>query len=114
MIKPDDLHKMLQAKEFVPQAVLAVDVSHFSNWSNSKLVSDHDDFDEFTGSAFWLDNFMPFTVMHYKGHPPNTSTIYLPFDIKDLDQITDIVYRIASEFKVVDKILWQRKDKPNL
>jgi hypothetical protein len=114
MIKPYNLHKLLGAKEFVPQAIVGVNVSYFADRFKSELVKEHDDLDEFLGTAFWLDEWLPFTVMHYRGHPPDTSTIYLPFEITDVEKITGIVERIASEFKVTDKVLWQRKNDPEL
>jgi hypothetical protein len=114
MIKPVPLHLMIDQYEFVPQAIIAETVHELAKRFGSDVENGHDDLDEYQGAAAWLDEF-PFAVMHYRGHPTNTSTIYLPFDIGDVDKITDIVSRIASELKLSSKsITWQRKDNPAL
>ena|SRR5258708_16591511 len=110
MIKPAALHKLIREYEFVPQAIIEEPVLELARRFGSEVEKGHDDFDEYLGAAAWLDG-TPFAVMHYKGHPKNTSTIYLPFEINDVNDITEIVSRIASELKLAEKsISWQRKD----
>jgi hypothetical protein len=96
------------------QAIIAETVHELANRFGSDVENGHDDLDEYQGAAAWLDEF-PFTMMHYRGHPAETSTIYLPLDIADVDKITDIICRIASELKLSPKsITWQRKNNPAL
>jgi hypothetical protein len=53
--------------------------------------------------------------MHYTGHPKDTSTIYLPFNIRDVDEISALISRIVSELEISTKMItWQRKDNPEL
>jgi hypothetical protein len=114
MIKPVPLHLMIDQYEFVPQAIIAETVHELAKRFGSDVENGHDDLDAYQGAAAWLDEF-PFAVMHYRGHPTDTSTIYLPLDIADVDKITDIVSRIASELKLSSKsITWQRKNNPAL
>ena len=114
MIRPVPFHMMINKAEFVPQAIVAETVHDFAKRFGSQVETGKDDFDEYEGAAAWLDDF-PFTVMHYRGHPKNTSTIYLPFDIHDVHVITDVIFRIATELKLPPTLIkWQRKDDPEL
>jgi hypothetical protein len=114
MIRPVPFHMMINKTEFVPQAIIAEAVSDFARRFGSDVEAGKDDFDEYEGVAAWLDD-LPFTVMHYRGHPKNTSTIYLPFDIHDVKEITDMICRIALELKLPPNLIkWQRKDTPEL
>jgi hypothetical protein len=114
MIKPVPLHMIIDQYEFVPQAIIAETVYELAKRFGSTVEKGHDDLDEYQGTAAWVDEF-PFTVMHHRGHPTDTSTIYLPFEIADVDEITDIVSRIASELKLSPKsVTWQRKNNPAL
>jgi hypothetical protein len=80
----------------------------------SDVEKGNDDLDEFYGAAVWLDE-LPVVVMHYRGHPADTSTIYLPFEIKDVNEISSIISRVVAELNVREKsIVWQRKDNPEL
>ena len=114
MIRPEPLHNMINKTEFVPQAVIAETVYELAKRFGSEVEEGEDDFDKYEGAAAWLDGFA-FAVMHYRGHPKNTSTIYLPFEIHDVEKITLIISRIILELKVSpDLITWQRKDGPDL
>lgn len=114
MIRPAELHSLLATQEFVPQAIVATDVNYFAARFGAEIVKDSDDLDDFVGVAYLLDS-LPFTVMHYRGHPAGTATIYLPQGIGDSNRITDIIRQITSAFKLPDKcVTWQRKDNPEL
>lgn len=114
MIRPAPFHNVLNKTEFVPQAIIAETVYDFAKRLGSEVEAGQDDFDKYEGAAAWLDDF-PFTVMHYRGHPKDTSTIYLPFDIHDVQRVTEIIARIVSELKLPPKLVtWQRKDDPEL
>jgi hypothetical protein len=106
------LPALLAEDEFIPQAIVKEPVERFASPKN--IVSDVDDLDRYEGIGFYLGR-IPFTIMHYDGHPPNTSTIYLPHRIDDVDKITRLVQQILSHFKVAESdIVWQRKDNPDL
>jgi hypothetical protein len=115
MIKQASLEEMIYKFDFVPQATVALPVQQIGKQLGWVIEKGHDDFDEYFGAAAWLDGAEPFTVLHYKGHPENTSTIYLPLHIREIEEITDVIRRIASELKLpAKKITWQRKDDPDL
>jgi hypothetical protein len=116
MIKAADLHDVWGDKDFVPQAVLGVDVFVLADRFKLKVVKAHDDLDEYIGIGCWLSDFgLPFAVKHYAGHPEHTSTIYLPYEIQDVGKITDIIHSIAKDFDLSEKqIIWQRKLDPEL
>jgi hypothetical protein len=111
-VTPAPLPALLAEDEFIPQAIVKEPVERFASPKN--IVSDVDDLDRYEGIGFYLGR-IPFTIMHYDGHPPNTSTIYLPHRIDDVDKITRLVQQILSHFKVAESdIVWQRKDDPDL
>jgi len=102
--------------DFVPQAILRVSLAHFSGWRGLKLGRSADDLDEYEGVAF-LDAELgkPVAVRRYAGHPKDTVTIYLPYEVEDVGVITQSVHRLVQDFGLSDDdILWERKDNPEL
>jgi len=102
--------------DFVPQAILRVSLAYFSGWRGLKLVRSADDLDEYEGVAF-LDAELgkPVAVRHYAGHPKDTVTIYLPYEVEEVEVITQSVHRLVRDFGLSDEnILWERKDNPEL
>jgi hypothetical protein len=84
--------------------------------SNFDIEKGEDDFDRYFGFGAISDFGYPFAIMHYRGYPESTSTIYLPRDFgSDLKKITEAVHSIATELTHSDKLLlWERKDDPDL
>ena len=112
-VESTHLPSLLAREEFVPQAVVNKPVERFAS-PETHIFSDVDDLDEYDGIGFYLGD-TPFAVMHYKGHPPSTSTIYLPHRMNDVKQISNLLRRILSHFKILNSdIVWHRKDSPNL
>ena len=114
MLRPADLPGLLEKIELTPQAVISQSVFDLARRFDSPIEKGTDDFDHYYGTAFLLDDHLPFALMHYEGHPKDTSTIYLPQKIKDLNEITKLIDLITSELQVTTSILWQRKDDPDL
>jgi hypothetical protein len=112
-IKSTPLPGVLKNSEFIPQAIVRRPVDAFAR-PGADVFSGTDDLDEYRGVGFLFGN-VAFTIMHYKGHPADTSTIYLPPDIRDLQAINKVLRAIFSHFKVRDgDIAWQRKDSVDL
>jgi hypothetical protein len=111
MIKPFPLHKLVHEHDFVPQALIAFPVWELAKRFGAEIEKGDDDLDYYIGAGAILDDEIPFTVMYYMGHPENTSTIYLPFELKNVEYITKIIGSIAMELKLPKtSIKWQRKD----
>jgi hypothetical protein len=109
MIRPAELHRLLAEKEFVPQAIVATGVDYFAARFGAEIVKDFDDLGRFVGVGYLLDS-LPFTVMHYEGHPDLTATIYLPQEIYEIAKITDIIGQITKAFKLPsESVQWQRR-----
>jgi hypothetical protein len=105
----------LRQIDFVPQAVVGHPATYFEKNLRVKMASGSDDLDEYYGAAFILNNETPFVLRHYKGHPTNTMTIYLPSEYRSVDQITEIVSRIVQELQIErNDLIWQRADDPGL
>ena len=97
--------------DFVPQAIVGDGIFELAKRFNFELTKGHDDLDEFYGAAFMLDDFIPFALMHYHGHEKDTSTIYLPYDVDSIDEISKFLKQIISEFKLSDRLVWQRSNE---
>src|SRR3954471_4286111 len=119
MIRPAETPRYM---ELIPQAILAKPISYFQvvsaqrmNFSGKKVFAvDHDDLDLYEGATFQLDDGTMFAIRQYRGNPLNRSTVYLPWEIDDLNSITDIVSRVADEFYLGRAdIVWQRSDNPD-
>ena len=114
MVQAIPLENALQKWEFIPQAVIARPLEAFTKHINSRVTKGHDALDEYSGVAFAIDG-APFAVMHYKGHPPETSTIYFPRNLDTLAEITELVDQIVARFELpANSVIWQRKDNPEL
>jgi hypothetical protein len=101
--------------EFVPHAILSVPISYFSELGYS-VIHSRDSLDEYDGTTFLSEAVhLPIAVRYYEGYPEKTSTVYLPFEIKEVPQISEIIRSLLEEFKLVESdIVWQRKDDPDL
>jgi hypothetical protein len=99
---------------FVPQAILNLSPATLARHLSVDFLRGHDDLDDYEGAAFALNGHLPFTVMHYRGHPPGTVTLYLPYDIREVEKITKLVGVILSELGLSNDVLgWQRADDPD-
>lgn len=96
----------------VPHAVVKGSVWALARRFDTKPETGIDDFDEYEGLGFRLDDALSFALMHYAGHPPGTATVYLPHTVNTLPEITRVVAQIASELGV--PLQWQRRDDPSL
>jgi hypothetical protein len=100
---------------FLPHAIIGRAIDQLSRTMNAKTETGHDEFDEYEGVAFALDDGLPFTLKHYKGHPVGTVTVYLPHQIHEVSEITDIIASIMRDLGLgPDALLWQRADNPEL
>jgi hypothetical protein len=112
-IKSAPLSDILKESELIPQAIVRRPVESFAE-GGADVSSGVDDLDEYQALGFHVGN-IPFTIMHYKGHPPDTSTVYLPHDVRDLKLINGLLKAIFSHFKLRNRdIAWQRKDGVDL
>jgi hypothetical protein len=104
-----------ESRDFIPQAVIGRPVSYFTTSMNIQFFDGHDDLDDFQGAALVLNGRLPFLLKHYKWHPKDTITVYLPDDIQNIDQITDAILLIMQELRLSKgTLIWQRADNPDL
>lgn len=111
------LDELMESTELIPQAVMNVALEKLIGGKDSYIFSGVDEFDEFKGAAFCFTKKpdVRFALLRYKGHPRNTSTVYLPRDIHDVSAITKLVAQIIAEFGIAAQTLaWQRSDDPTL
>jgi hypothetical protein len=78
-------------------------------------ITGHDDFDFFEGAFFKLDHEIEIALRHYRGHPKDTTTIYIDRSKGDIETITRLIRIILEEFHVPEKALrWERRNDSNL
>jgi hypothetical protein len=100
--------------DVVPQAVVGLPIYKIVG-QKGEILKGSDDFDSFEGAFFKLNNSIEIAVRHYRGHPRNTTTIYVDRKHSDVKQITLIVHQILDAFNVPRTALqWQRSDNPEL
>ena len=115
MIKLAHLQDLMHTHHFVPQAIVGESVFSLAKRVGFELEKGEDDLDNYCGAAAILNERVPFAVIHYQGHPEDTSTIYLPLKITNVEEITKLIFEIVGELKLEQKsLLWQRKDDPDL
>jgi hypothetical protein len=107
-LRPRELLSLIDEIPFVPQATIAEDIDEVARRSHSSLVSGYDDLDEFRGVGFMLAD-LPFAIMHHRGEPAHTSTLYLPFQMADAKDISTAVRRVLKVLRIPPtKLSWQR------
>jgi hypothetical protein len=103
-------------RDFIPQAILSVGISYFSESLGFAIEESEDDLDRFVGIAF-VDDFLntPVAVRHYAGHPAGTVTVYFPKNFDNAELITAAVRHLLNRFKLFqDALYWERQDGPDL
>lgn len=114
MLRPITLEELREV-ELIPQAVLRRPISFFEERLGIHFVRSHDDLDSYQAAAFSIDGKLPFALKHYRGHPAETTTVYLSSAIRDVQKVSAIIRAIVDELKVPrDAVEWQRSDDPNL
>jgi hypothetical protein len=85
--------------DFMPQAIVHRSVGYFSVVLGFKFERDTDDLDDYESAFFKLDEQFPFALVHYRGNPMDTITIYFGRATKRED-VWSIVSRIVDNFKL--------------
>jgi len=113
-IKLLDFHSVAKESEFIPQAVIDRPVSFFERMRKMEFIEGHDDLDTYQATALMLNGHQLVALMHYRGHPENTVTVYLPRS-SPAEAIPEIVNHLVRELDLpADSVSWQRADGPDL
>jgi hypothetical protein len=105
----------LEGHEFVPQAIIGFPISLFAEKLHVSALHDHDDLDDYEAIALITNSGVLIELKHYAGYPKDTTTVYLPEMINNVDQISNVIRNVAFELEIpAGKILWQRSDDPSL
>ncbi|MBV1797149.1 hypothetical protein [Siccirubricoccus sp. G192] len=109
MMRPTNLEELLQEREFIPQAILLRPISDFARRLDIQATEGDDDLDYYQGVGLLLEGTIPVAIICYRGHPPNTSTVYLPFEMRDPKLISAIIGMITNAFDIpAEAVSWQR------
>jgi hypothetical protein len=101
-------------EDYVPQAIISRPIEELASKAGIKLFQDYDDLDEFVGAGFEVDG-AKVAMLHYTGHPKDTTTIYFPYDVGSIETITRLIALIVAELELPEKaIKWQRAENPGL
>jgi hypothetical protein len=100
--------------DVVPQAIVNLPVRKIVH-GLADVREGSDDLDYFEGASFKLNDEFEIAIRHYRGHPENTSTIYIDSSANDVEFITQLIRKILKEFRIpADALRWERKDDPDL
>jgi len=103
-----------EATDLLPQAVIARSPSYLADMLHLQIAEGADDLDYYEGLNLILDG-IPVAVRHYRGHPSNTSTIYIPAIFKDVSEITKLISMILLKLQIGrEEVIWQRADDISL
>jgi hypothetical protein len=98
--------------DVIPQAIIALPVDKIGL---KYLREESDDFDLYQGASFKLDDKIEIAVRHYRGHPKNTTTIYIDRRERDVGHITHLIRKILEELHIpVEALQWERQHDPEL
>jgi len=87
----------LDARDYVPQAIISRSIFECAGLLKAKIVHGQDDLDEYEGAVFLLNRKLPFSMKHYKAHPNKTTTVYLPYEVRDVAVISEIIALIMHD-----------------
>ena len=98
--------------DVIPQAVVGLPVAKIAQgWKH--FSEESDDLDFYEGASFRLDNKIELAVRHYRGHPSDTTTIYIDGRERDVEHITLLVRKIMTELHIPEEALrWERRQSP--
>jgi hypothetical protein len=115
-ITPIPLHLLRKKMDFIPHAVLSVPISYLAKLMDTQTERGEDDLDQYIGLGAQSEEFGPFAIMHYRGYPKDTSTIYLPREFPDdVEKVTQAVHWIVRQLNLKPQVVsWERKDNPDL
>lgn len=99
--------------DVVPQAIIGLPVQKIVG--EDQISTGEDDLDSFEGALFKLDREIEIAVRHYRGHPKDTTTIYIDRREADVETITRLIRKILHEFRVpITALQWERRNDPDL
>ncbi|MFZ0677352.1 hypothetical protein [Candidatus Binatus sp.] len=100
--------------DLIPQAILNKPVSYFSEHWSIPFAHKYDQLDSYDQAALSLNGVL-FVLRHYQHYPAGTTTICLPREISELNQITKQIYQIVEALHLSSAVIrWQRADNPDL
>ncbi len=100
--------------DVVPQAIIALPVEAIIG-DRADVRNGSDDLDDFEGASFKLDHEIEIALRHYRGHPKDTTTVYIDRSQDDIEKITMLIRKILREFHVpLIALQWERRNNPSL
>lgn len=101
--------------DLVAQAIVKKPLKYFSDNFNICFLRIYDVLDWYEGAVLDLSDQIEYALRRYNGHPEDTTTIYLPFELKNAEKITEKVLEILKIYNLTELDLeWQRKNGPEL
>jgi hypothetical protein len=96
----------LGSVDFIPQVIVRRPVTYFSDRLGFKFEQATDDFDDYESAFFMFDDRLPFALVHYKGNPEDTTTIYFGREVKR-EEVVAVALSILREFDLLaTSLIW--------
>src|SRR5436309_478924 len=91
--------------DVLPQAIFWRPLFYFT----TAIREDEDGLDRFKVVTFTIANRLVFDLRNYRGHPIETVTVYLPFDMQSEEDIIAAVELVVTETAVpAPAVAWRR------
>lgn len=91
--------------DVLPQAIFWRPLLYFA----TSIREDEDGLDKFTVITFTVNNNFVVDLRNYRGHPEETATLYLPFEMQELDLIVSTISIVISQTAIPKyAVAWQR------
>jgi hypothetical protein len=91
-----------------PQAIFWRPLAYFT----ARLRQGADDLDEYRGASFVIGNIMRFDLRRYHGHPPFTTTMYLPVTVTTMRDVVHTLRLVTSEMALPGRAVAWRRGQP--
>jgi hypothetical protein len=96
--------------DVVPHAIFWRPILYFT----TVLRQDEDDLDEYKAAFFRIGNRISYDLRCYAGHPNNTTTMYLPFEVDQTEEIDSTIATVVESMAIPQSaIAWKRGDSVN-
>jgi hypothetical protein len=100
---------------WVPQATIKVPVEVLEKDYGLHFSEGWDDLDIYLGTDLLHVNGQPYVLRHYRGEPLNEVGLYLPFEVRDVNEITKVVSAVLKQLRVSpNTVTWQRASASSL
>ncbi len=100
---------------WIPQANIKLPIPVLEQSCGIHFSEGWDDLDIYQGTDPRSVNGHFYILRHYRGDPADEVGVYLPFEVNNLNEITDVVSAVLKQLRVSpNAVTWQRSSAASL